>query len=405
MRGDWRGFRSVSNVVLGSGVHPGAATHGIHRGLSICLGQSCQSRHADSAQSRKVIGAPRSAFLVSVSMTSLASPSVANCAACGDVPSPASNHLQPLDVRSLTLRWLVKSRSTLFGNVSCGYPYSTTLRHCSVGSTSTRPGPGPPRQRRRGSPAPHDRRCSLLVLGGDCGPARGGSARSLDGALLVLCPPFPRPPVGALQLGDSTGSTSPRRRSRPAPRPGRVAASTGRTSRPSPGDWSVTHRPAVYRGVRLVRRVPARGFALSRSSLGRRPSNPGHSWRVRRRRGGPGPGSRARTRPPPSCAEASPSESAGAEAAAVPARALVPAGAARCRRSRPRTGEGIGRRRRRRRRRRSFGAPSRWDRPSSSSLRRGRIPRRARDASPPAALLAPLELRHLRGLHDVRDDA
>mmetsp|Transcript_5326 Transcript_5326/g.23751 ORF Transcript_5326/g.23751 Transcript_5326/m.23751 type:complete len:221 (+) Transcript_5326:1978-2640(+) len=157
------GSGSVLTSFLGSGVHPGAATHGIHRGLSMFLGQSCRC-DADSAQSRKVIGAPRSAFLVSVSMTSLASPSVANCANAVTSPRLPRISCSRSMARWLTLRWFVKSRSTLFGNVSRGYPYRTTLRQRSVGSTSTRPGtpaaPGPPA-------APRDRRCSPLVLGGD----------------------------------------------------------------------------------------------------------------------------------------------------------------------------------------------------------------------------------------------
>ena len=270
-------------------------------------------------------------------------------------------------------------------------------------------GSGTPRQRRRGSPrAP---RPTLLAPG----PRRRLRAGEGGGSAFVgwcpprLCPPFPRPPVGALQLGDSTGSTSPRRRSRPAPRPGRVAASTGRTSRPSPGDWSVTHRPAVYRGVRLVRRVPARGFALSRSSLGRRPSNPGHSWRVRRRRGGPGPGSAGSDAPPAlvrrgvAVGERGRGRGGGTRAGAGTRGGGARVVALVLGRARGSVvvvvGDGDGDGVVRSGRRRVGIAPRRRRCAARGSL--------AARATPPRLLLllAPLELRHLRGLHDVRNNA
>mmetsp|Transcript_11830 Transcript_11830/g.32765 ORF Transcript_11830/g.32765 Transcript_11830/m.32765 type:complete len:302 (-) Transcript_11830:595-1500(-) len=102
----------------GSGVHPGAATHGTHRGLSRFLGQSCRCV-ADSALERKVMGLPRSALRASVSMTSRASPSVANCANAMTVPLWLRISCVRSTAPALTRRF-TKSLSTLWGFVSGG---------------------------------------------------------------------------------------------------------------------------------------------------------------------------------------------------------------------------------------------------------------------------------------------
>ena len=238
--------------------------------------------------------------------------------------------------RSLTLRWFVKSRSTLFGNVSGGYPYRTTLRHCSVGSTSTRPGLGPaspgapnPPAAPGACPAPHDRRCSPLVLGGvDCEVRRTtgfvGSPRSSVGRLAL------RSVSAATRSRSEAGAAN---RSRP-----RVLDPGDRVLLRDLDDLDVPSRPLVpweplwgppciaasvsyasYRFCGVLRsRVPPSDVLIGWGKAGGSVDDAV----------GPDPG--RREPPPPSCAEASPSERpSGADAAAVTARALVPAGAAR----------------------------------------------------------------------------
>ena len=294
----------------------------------------------------------------------------------GDVPSPPSNQLQPLDgplvdpqvVREESLD-VVRER---LPRVPVQDHPPPTQRRVDVDAAGN-----PRRAPRPALLAPGPRR---RLIGG--GPASSFVAR-----------PSRPPPFGALR-GDST-STSPSRRSRPAPRPGRVAAPRLRGS-------PAARRPAVHRGVRLVRRVPARGFALARSSsLGRPPR--GHGRRVRRRRRGPG----SSTDAPPVLVRrgVAVGERARRRGGGTRAGAGTRGGGARV------VALVLGRARG------SVVVVVDDDGDVRSGRRRGGIaPRRRRcaadgslaaRATPPRLLLllAPLELRHLRGLHDVRDDA
>ena len=106
----------------------------------------------------------------------------------GDVPSPASNQLQPLDGPLVDPQVVGEESLDVVRERVMRVPVQhhppPLQRRVDVDAS----GSGTPGKDAEAPPAPHDRRCSLLVLGGDCGPARGAGPRSLDGALLVCAP-------------------------------------------------------------------------------------------------------------------------------------------------------------------------------------------------------------------------